>query len=144
MSAFMSRQRTSGTGPELAIRRELHRRGLRFRVNVNDLPGRPDIVFTRARIVVQVDGCFWHGCPNHAVAPKANAAWWSTKLAANRERDARNDRALAQEGWLVIRVWEHEEPAEVADRVEEEWRARTGRNPIHATAPQQTSRIGQS
>src|SRR5881392_3525526 len=77
---FMSGLRTSGTQPELALRRELHRRGLRFRVNVRGLTGRPDIAFTRARIAVFIDGCFWHGCPDHAVAPKANADWWRTKL----------------------------------------------------------------
>lgn len=139
----MSRQRTAGTEPELAVRRELHRRGLRYRVNVRGLPGRPDIVFTRARIAVQVDGCFWHGCPDHAVAPKANADWWLAKLAANRERDARNDRALSAEGWLVVRVWEHEEPLTVADRVEAAWRARTGRDRIHPVAEAQLARSGQ-
>ena len=123
----MARQRTTGTGPELALRRELHRRGLRFRVNVQDLPGRPDIVFTRARLAVQVDGCFWHGCPMHAVAPKANAYWWKAKIAANRERDARSDRLLAESGWLVLRAWEHEAAGQVADRVEQAWRDRTGR-----------------
>ena len=123
----MARQRTTGTGPELALRREFHRRGLRFRVNVQDLPGWPDIVFTRARLAVQVDGCFWHGCSTHAVAPKANADWWRAKIAANRERDARNDRLLAEGGWLVLRAWEHEAPGQVADRIEQEWRDRTGR-----------------
>lgn len=144
VSSSMSRQRTTGTEPELAVRRELHRRGLRYRVNVRGLPGCPDIVFTRARIVVQVDGCFWHGCPDHAVAPKANADWWSAKLAANRERDARNDRALSADGWLVVRVWEHEEPLEVADRVEAAWRARAGRDRIHPVASAQIGRRGQS
>jgi len=123
----MSRLPTTGTGPEIAVRRELHRRGLRFRVNVRNLPGRPDIVLRRARIAVQVDGCFWHGCPDHAVAPKSNADWWRSKLEANRERDTRNDRELAANGWLVIRVWEHEDPSIAVDRIEAEWRARTGR-----------------
>ena len=129
VSAFMSRQRTVDTGPEMAVRRELHRRGLRFRVNVGNLPGRPDIVFTKARIAVQIDGCFWHGCPDHGVAPKANADWWKAKLRANRERDTRNDHLLTEDGWLVIRAWEHQPPAEVADKVEREWMARTGRSP---------------
>lgn len=123
----MSRQATAGTGPELALRRALHRRGLRFRVNVRTLPGRPDIVLTRARIVIQVDGCFWHGCPEHAVAPKANAEWWHEKIAANRARDGRNDRALEAAGWTVVRVWEHETTAEAASRIEALWRCRTGR-----------------
>lgn len=124
----MSRQRTAGTRPELAIRSELHRRGLRFRVNVGDLPGRPDIVFTRARIAVQVDGCFWHGCPEHGSVPKSNTEWWRTKLEANRERDVRNDAKLSAYGWLVIRVWEHEDPSAVADTIEAGWCARTGRS----------------
>ena len=128
----------------MALRRELHRRGLRFRVNMKSMPGRPDIVFTRARVVVQVDGCFWHGCPDHGVAPKANADWWKTKLNANRKRDARNDRLLTEAGWFVIRVWEHESPTEIADRVEREWRVRTGRDRGHATAPMQTVSTGHS
>src|SRR4051794_36274002 len=84
VAAFMARLPTTRTGPEMGLRRMLHSRGLRYHTNVRGLPGRPDIVFTRARIAVQVDGCFWHGCPLHAVAPKANAEWWSEKLAANR------------------------------------------------------------
>lgn len=124
----MSRQRTAGTQPELAIRSELHRRGLRYRVNDRGLPGRPDIVFTRARIAVQVDGCFWHGCPEHGSVPKSNTEWWRTKLEANRDRDVRNDATLSADGWLVIRVWEHEDPSAVADTIEAEWRARTGRS----------------
>jgi DNA mismatch endonuclease, patch repair protein len=124
----MSRQRTAGTQPELAIRSELHRRGLRYRVNARGLPGRPDIVFTRARIAVQVDGCFWHGCPEHGSVPKSNTEWWRTKLEANRERDVRNDATLSADGWLVIRVWEHDDPSAVADTIEAGWRARTGRS----------------
>lgn len=127
VSTFMSRQKTADTGPEMAVRRELHRRGLRFRVNTKDLPGRPDIVFTRARIAVQIDGCFWHGCPDHGVLPKANRAWWEAKLQTNRDRDVRNDGLLTKDGWLVIRVWEHDSPTKVADRVEREWAFRTGR-----------------
>jgi len=123
----MSRLRTAATGPELAIRHELYRRGLRYRVNVSSLPGRPDIVLTRARIAVFVDGCFWHGCPSHAVVPKANAQWWSEKLTATRARDERNDRALRAAGWTVVRVWEHDSPPRVANRIERLWRAHTGR-----------------
>jgi DNA mismatch endonuclease (patch repair protein) len=123
----MSGLRTAGTGPELELRRELHRRGLRFRVNARGLPGRPDVVLTRARIAVFVDGCFWHGCPEHAVAPKANAAWWRSKLDANRARDERDTSALDANGWLVIRAWEHESPQAVAAEVERLWRRRTQR-----------------
>jgi len=124
----MSDLRTSGTGPELALRRELHRRGLRFRVNVGRLPGRPDVVLTRARIAVFVDGCFWHGCPDHAVAPKANATWWRDKLDANRARDERDTAVLREAGWFVLRTWEHEDLSRVADEVERQWRMRTGRH----------------
>lgn len=140
----MSRLRTTGTGPELALRGELHRRGLRYRVDVRGLPGRPDIVFTKARIAVQVDGCFWHGCPDHAVAPRSNAAWWRDKLALNRSRDARNDAALQAEGWLVLRIWEHVDASAAADLVEGVWRARTGRADRHATHVEHNSLTGQS
>lgn len=140
----MSTLRTAGTGPEMAIRRELHRRGLRYRVNVKGLAGRPDIAFTRARIAIQVDGCFWHGCPDHGVAPKANAMWWSDKLAANRARDARDDTALEAQGWVVLRVWEHEEPSAVGDVIEGMWRARTRRAPRHTDRAAHTSLTGQS
>ncbi len=123
----MSSLRTTGTAPEIALRRELHRRGLRFQVNVRGLPGRPDVVLGRARIAIFVDGCFWHGCPEHAVAPKANADWWQTKLGANRARDGRNTEALMADGWLVLRVWEHELPSIAADEIESQWRLRTAR-----------------
>jgi len=123
----MSRLKRSGTKPELELRRELHRLGLRFRVNVKDLPGRPDVVFSRARIAVFVDGCFWHGCPQHAVAPKANADWWAAKLNQNRARDVRNDDELSALGWRVVRIWEHDDPAVAAEGIAVEWRMRTGR-----------------
>lgn len=140
----MSRQRTTGTDPELAIRRGLHGRGLRFRVNVRGLPGRPDIVFSKARIVVQVDGCFWHGCPDHGVAPKSNAAWWKSKLAATKVRDARDDAQLADAGWLVIRVWEHEDAEKVVERVDAAWKARRiSRGGQDADAVVHESRTGQ-
>lgn len=114
----MSSLRTVGTGPEFAVRRELHRRGLRFRVNVSDLPGRRDIVLTRAKVAIFVDGCFWHGCLQHAVAPKANASWWRAKLDANVARDRRNGSTLQESGWLVVRVWGHESPVAAADMIE--------------------------
>lgn len=108
----------------MALRHELHRRGLRYRVNVGNLPGHPDIALTRARIAVFVDGCFWHGCPEHAVAPKANADWWRSKLDANVARDRRNDTTLRESGWIVVRAWEHENPVIVADGIERLWRDR--------------------
>jgi DNA mismatch endonuclease (patch repair protein) len=140
----MSQLRTTGTGPELALRRELHRRGLRYRVNVRGLPGSPDIVLTRARIAVQVDGCFWHGCPDHAVAPRSNAAWWRDKLALNRSRDARNDEALRAGGWLVLRVWEHDDASAAADLIENAWRSRTGRPDRQGAHVEHNSLTGQA
>lgn len=107
--------------PELAIRRELHRRGLRYRVDVAPLRGlrcRADVVFRAARVAVFVDSCFFHRCPAHATLPRANRAWWEEKLRRNVERDRRNDTALRHAGWLVIRSWEHEDPLVAADRVE--------------------------
>lgn len=68
-----------------------------------------DIAFTRAKIAVFVDGCFWHGCPLHGVAPKNNAEWWLRKIAANRARDEDTSRNLEAQGWTVLRFWEHEE-----------------------------------
>jgi DNA mismatch endonuclease (patch repair protein) len=116
--------RRAGTTPELALRRELHRRGMRFRVNLAGLPGRPDLAFTRARLAVFVDGCFWHRCPEHGVLPKHNGAWWLAKLNRNVERDREKDAALAALGWLVVHVWEHEDVCAAADRIEQTWRSR--------------------
>lgn len=124
VSAQMSRMPRTRTKPEMSLRRELHRRGLRFRVNHPGLPGRPDIAFTRARLAVFVDGCFWHLCPQHAVLPKNNATWWREKLHRNVQRDREKDEALAALGWTVLHVWEHEEPVAVAEIVEQLWRAR--------------------
>lgn len=105
------------TGPELALRSALHRRGLRFRIHRSDLPGRPDIVLPRLGLVIFVDGCFWHGCPEHCVSPKANAVFWAEKIAANRARDRRKDEELRSKGWFIIHVWEHEDADAVADRI---------------------------
>lgn len=126
VSRQMARMPRRDTKPELALRRELHRRGLRFRVALAGLPGRPDIVLTRARVAVFVDGCFWHRCPSHGTEPKNNATWWRQKLDRNVERDAKKDALLAEQGWSVIRVWEHEAPASAADRVEAAWRRGLG------------------
>jgi DNA mismatch endonuclease (patch repair protein) len=116
---FMSDLRTSNTKPELRLRSVLHARGLRYRLHRKDLPGRPDIVFVGARVVVFVDGCFWHGCPIHRVQPKANAGFWQNKVEENRQRDRRNDRLLQEMGWEVIHVWEHEDVEEAANRIEQ-------------------------
>lgn len=124
VATFMSRQRRRDTGPELALRRALHALGLRYRVQLTGLPGRPDVALTRARVAVFVDGCFWHCCPQHGVAPKANAEWWRQKLARNVERDREVDQRLQQLGWEVVRVWEHEQPEQAAEQVAVVWHRR--------------------
>lgn len=116
----MRATRQRDTAAELALRRALHARGLRYRVNVaivNGLRRRPDLVFSRARVVIFVDGCFWHSCPLHATCPKANAQWWQQKLEANRLRDRDTDRRFEAAGWHVERVWEHEPSKEAAARI---------------------------
>jgi DNA mismatch endonuclease (patch repair protein) len=118
--AVMRANRSRDTAPELALRRELHKRGLRYRVDYAPIPGlrcRPDIVFTRQRVAVFVDGCYWHRCPQHAATPKANAPYWQAKFDRNARRDRRNDVSLASAGWTVVRVWEHESAAEAVGRV---------------------------
>jgi DNA mismatch endonuclease (patch repair protein) len=116
------------TLPELRLRKELHRRGLRYRVD-RAVPGlarvRPDLLFAGARVAVFVDGCFWHSCDEHAHLPRSNAAWWIAKLEGNVLRDRRADARLAALGWEVLRVWEHEDPVAAADRVEDLVRSRT-------------------
>lgn len=116
----MSRQRSRDTDPERVLRSLLHRMGLRFRVHRRPVPGlrrEADLVFVGPRVAVFVDGCFWHCCPEHATSPRANGAWWATKLAANVARDRDTDRRLEEAGWRVVRVWEHEDPARAAARV---------------------------
>lgn len=119
----MSRMPRQDTGPEIALRRALHHRGMRFRVHAANLPGRPDIVLVRVRLAIFVDGCFWHGCPDHGVMPKANRSFWSEKIGGNQLRDRRNDAALVELGWSALHVWEHEDPEAVAARLERLWRA---------------------
>jgi DNA mismatch endonuclease (patch repair protein) len=107
----MRANRRVNTAPELALRSELHRLGLRFRKDLLLKLGagrvRPDIVFTRSKVAVFVDGCFWHLCPEHGQIPKANRAYWEPKLVRNVERDRRNDAALIEDGWRVLRFFEH-------------------------------------
>ncbi|MFT0612532.1 very short patch repair endonuclease [Rhodococcus qingshengii] len=120
-SARMSAQRRRDTKPEIALRRELHRRGLRYfvdRAPVKGVRRRADLVFPRRKVAVFVDGCFWHSCPQHATFPKNNAQWWTDKLAANVVRDRDTDARLAEQGWTVIRVWEHEDPLVAAECVQ--------------------------
>lgn len=112
--------RQTGTAAEERLGFELRALGLRFATDVQPVPSlrrRGDFVFKRARLVVFVDGCFWHSCPVHASSPKANARWWRQKLAANVERDRDTDRSLRREGWTVVRVWEHESMGPRARRI---------------------------
>lgn len=102
----------------------MHASGLRFRLHQSDLPGTPDIVLSRPRVAVFVDGCFWHACPAHGVRPRTNADWWATKLDGNVARDRRNDRALQDAGWLVVHVWEHEDPDVAAANLHRIWSER--------------------
>lgn len=118
--AVMSANRGRDTGPELRLRRLLHARGMRYRVNARPLPSlrrTADLVFTKAKVAVFVDGCFWHGCPEHHRPSTINSDFWRQKIETNRARDEDTDRSLIDAGWKVIRVWEHEVPEEAADRV---------------------------
>lgn len=120
-SRRMARVRQKGTDVELALRRALHAKGLRYRLHVPLLskPRRvPDIVFPRRKVAVFVDGCFWHGCPQHASWPKSNAQFWRDKIETNMARDADTDRRLHELGWRVVRVWAHEAADEAAKRIE--------------------------
>lgn len=126
----MRLQARRDTKPEIALRRELHRRGLRYRVDrvlLSSSRRRHDIVFSSARVVVEVLGCFWHACPEHGTQPKSNALWWAQKLAKNQARDRDTETRLRASGWTLLVVWEHEDPVVAADRVEAAVRARQGR-----------------
>lgn len=125
--SVMRGNRGRDTKPELRIRSLLHARGLRYHVDVRplaELPRRADIVFPRDRVAVFVDGCFWHGCPEHHRASTKNPGFWTDKVRGNRLRDEDTNHQLMSAGWRVIRVWEHEEVATAADRIEAEVRAR--------------------
>lgn len=116
----MKGNRRRDTGPELQIRRRLHAQGYRYRVDYPPLPGvrrRVDIAFTRLKVAVQVHGCYWHGCPVHYTAPKANAGFWSDKVERNRERDADTEELLQKAGWSVVTIWEHEDADAAAQKV---------------------------
>lgn len=122
----MQHQPRGDTRPELAIRRLLFARGLRYRVQY-PVPGMPrrsiDIAFPARRVAIFVDGCFWHRCPVHHVAAKNNAGWWADKLDRNVERDRETDRLLTDGGWTVLRYWEHESAETVAEKIHDTLRA---------------------
>lgn len=116
----MQANRARDTAPEIAVRRLLHAAGLRYRVAYRPEPRlrrTADIVFTRQRIAVFIDGCYWHACPEHGTTARSNAEYWSAKLARNVERDADTNTRLEVLGWTVLRFWEHEIPAEIAEAV---------------------------
>ncbi|RZU73630.1 T/G mismatch-specific endonuclease [Micromonospora kangleipakensis] len=116
VSAQMSRLPRRDTGPEVQLRRLLHAQGLRYRVQlpVPDWRRRTiDIAFTRVKVAVFVDGCFWHGCPEHGMVPRSNQAWWASKLEANRRRDAETTAHLQSRGWRVLRFWSHDDVSDM-------------------------------
>jgi len=124
----MTGQRRRDTQPELALRRGLWARGLRYRVDYRVLPElrrRADLAFVGPRVAVFVDGCFWHRCPDHGSTPRVNREWWVAKLDKNVERDRDTDARLRAEDWVVVRVWEHEDPADAVARVQRAVRARS-------------------
>lgn len=117
----MENQRSHDTGSEVRLRSLLHRRGLRFRKHVRLLSNvrrEHDIVFGPSKVVVEVHGCWWHGCEAHYRPPKSNASWWDAKVERNRERDADTRTRLESAGWQVVTVWEHEDLEEAADRIQ--------------------------
>ena len=119
-SRRMAKVRQKGTGAEIALRQELYRRGLRYRVDFEVLkkPRRvADIAFPGQMIAIFVDGCFWHGCPKHATWPKQNSEFWRQKIETNRARDIDTNERLQNLGWTVLRFWQHEQPTESADIV---------------------------
>jgi DNA mismatch endonuclease (patch repair protein) len=125
----MRANRSRDTSPELAVRRALHRSGLRYRVAYRALAGSKrtvDVAFTRCRVAVLIDGCFWHGCPEHYRPSRTNASFWSSKILANQVRDRETSAALEQAGWTVLRFWEHEDAEVVAEVVGARVRASSG------------------
>ncbi|MEU0057332.1 very short patch repair endonuclease [Streptomyces sp. NPDC006334] len=125
--ASMQANRSRDTRPELALRRAVHSLGLRYRVAARPLPTlrrTADLVFPRQKVAVFLDGCFWHGCPEHHTRAARNSEYWSAKVNRNRERDLDTTARLTEAGWLVIRVWEHENPATAALSVAEAVRHR--------------------
>jgi DNA mismatch endonuclease (patch repair protein) len=126
--SVMQGNRGRDTRPELALRSAVHSLGLRYRKNMRPVPSlrrSADLVFTRARVAVFLDGCFWHGCPDHYRPATTNAGFWQRKVDENRSRDLETDRALAEAGWAVLRFWEHDNPAAAAEVVSQAVRLRS-------------------
>ncbi|MEV6203084.1 very short patch repair endonuclease [Streptomyces sp. NPDC051771] len=119
--AVMRGNRSKDTRPELRLRSLLHKQGLRYRVGARPLPDlrrTADLIFPKPKVAVFVDGCYWHGCPEHLRESHKNAEFWRSKIEGNRARDAETDRLLGEAGWTVVRVWEHEDPVDACARIE--------------------------
>lgn len=119
----MQSNRSRDTQPELAVRRLLHARGLRYRVNarpLKDVRRTADIVFGPSQVAVFIDGCFWHACPDHYAEPKSNVDFWKPKISGNAQRDLETNDRLRAEGWTVLRFWTHETAADIAQVIESE------------------------
>lgn len=132
----MRANRSRDTAPELALRRAAFRLGLRYRVCARPIPGvrrTVDMVFPGPKVAVEMRGCYWHGCPTHHRLPVRNRGYWTTKIEKNQSRDADIERILAEAGWQLIVVWEHEDPVEAAERIAAAVRARTKRPAPAAT-----------
>lgn len=120
-SENMARIHSADTRPELIVRKVLHRAGVRYRLHVPTPGGKADVAIASKRFALFIDGCFWHGCPEHYVRPRNNPEFWARKLRENVERDRRQSHALARDGWRFIRVWEHElveDPTRVVERIQ--------------------------
>lgn len=117
----MQANRRRDTAPERALRSRLFADGYRYRCDLRldlvDIRARPDIVFTRQKVAVFVDGCFWHGCRDHSATPRQNVDYWGPKLDRNRARDIKQTAALREAGWRVLRIWEHEPLEQALEKV---------------------------
>lgn len=137
----MQANRSRDTKPELVVRKLIHARGLRYRVAYRAIPTlrrTVDIAFTRAKVAVFIDGCFWHGCPDHYQRPNSNRLYWDAKVIQNRERDAETARAFEANGWTVLRFWEHEvrsDPQAVANGIIDAVRRRPACGAEHSSYP---------
>jgi len=125
VASRMRKQRTKGTGPELALMEVLRRRGFRVESHPASLPGKPDLVLRSRKLAVFVHGCFWHGCAKHFQKPIHNGDWWVQKISETRRRDRRKSRQLRKNGWSVVIVWEHASLDAAANRIQRIARARS-------------------
>lgn len=125
----MKAVRRSRTKPEKLLCKALDELGLTYETDAQPLPEsarKADILFRQGRVAVFVDGCFWHGCPLHGTQAKANAGFWREKIERNRERDTDTNRRLIEAGWIVVRIWEHDDPASAASKIQQILRNTTG------------------